>query len=134
MTYTPKLDIVRRYFDALEAGRVDDAMTAFAPEVVQIELPNALKPKGDRRDLHQLRADAERGAQLLRWQRYAMKSALAEGDKLALEVDWEGELAVPLGSLAAGDKMRVQSAMFFEFAGDLIVRQTNYDCFLPSNG
>lgn len=131
MSNITKLDLVRRCFDALEAGKVEEAMAAFAPEVVQTEHPNALKPTGDRRLLDQLRADAIRGAGLLAWQRYEIRSAVEQGERLALEVYWEGELAAPVGALAVGDVMRVHSAMFVEFVGDRIVCQANYDCFAP---
>jgi hypothetical protein len=50
---------------------------------------------------------------------------------VAIEAIWTGTLAIGLGSLKPGDKMRARFAQFFEFRDGLIVRQRNYDCFEP---
>jgi ketosteroid isomerase-like protein len=53
---------------------------------------------------------------------------LAEGERVALEVEWTGTLAVPFGALPAGSQMKAYFAMFLEFREGKIVEQRNYDC------
>jgi ketosteroid isomerase-like protein len=48
-----------------------------------------------------------------------------------LEVVWAGTLAIPVGSLAAGDEMRAYFAVFIALRDGRIYRQRNYDCFEP---
>ena len=50
---------------------------------------------------------------------------------MILEVLWAGTLAIPVGSLAAGDEMRAHFAVFIELRDGRIYRQRNYDCFEP---
>ena len=66
---------------------------------------------------------------MLRAQRYAVRSALVQGTRVALETLWIGELAVPIGALPVGAEMRAHFAMFLDFDGDHIRAQRNYDCF-----
>ncbi len=55
--------------------------------------------------------------------------ATAEGNRVALEVLWEGVLAIPLGTLSAGATMRAHAGMFLEFREGKIISQRNRDCF-----
>lgn len=119
----------REALGAIERGDLEALRSLYHPEAIQIEHPNRLKARGDRRDLERMAADFERGRQLLRRQRYDVLSATAAGTTVALEVLWTGELAVPLGVLEAGDTMSAHSAMFLEFRDGRIVSQRNYDCF-----
>lgn len=50
---------------------------------------------------------------------------------VALEVLWEGTLAIPLGSLPVGGVMRAHFGVFLTFRDGKIVQQHNYDCFEP---
>ena len=74
---------------------------------------------------------AESGQKAMRAQRFELLGAIegAGADSVALEVQWTGTLAIPLGSLPAGGQMRARFAVFLEFRGDKIARQRNYDCF-----
>jgi ketosteroid isomerase-like protein len=123
---------VKEYLAAIEAGATGASLAVFfTPDVMQEEFPNRLVPGGARRDLAALLDAAERGQKVLRAQRYEILSALERGDTVALEVQWTGALAVPVGSLAAGGEMRARFAVFFELRDGKIARQRNYDCFEP---
>jgi ketosteroid isomerase-like protein len=130
------LETARLYLAAIErstsgdesGGRADEF---FAAEVEQIEYPNRFVPEGATRDLAALKAAAERGRRAISGQRYEVIAAYAVRDTVILEVLWVGTLAVPVGSLAAGDEMRAHFAVFLEFREGRIVRQRNYDCFEP---
>jgi ketosteroid isomerase-like protein len=129
---TANLEIVKRYLAAIEAGATGGALAAFfAPDVVQEEFPNRLTPNGARRDLAALLDGAEKGQRVLRAQRYEILGAVEAGDTVALEVQWTGTLAIPLGTLPAGGQMRARFAVFIELRDGKIARQRNYDCFDP---
>ena len=53
-----RLDLVRRYLAALEAGAIGDDLARFyTDDVVQEEFPNRLMPQGARRDLAALQEE-----------------------------------------------------------------------------
>jgi hypothetical protein len=58
---------------------------------------------------------AARGQQVMATQRYEILHAVASGDHVVLEFRWVGTLAIPVGSLPAGGKMRGRCAAFLEF-------------------
>lgn len=128
------LERARRYLAAIESdppGAEAASLSYYAPDVCQIEYPNRFTPNGAERDRRALADAAERGRRVLRSQRYEVRSALANGDEVALEVLWVGTLAVAVGTLAAGDEMRAHFGVFLTFRDGLIVQQRNYDCFEP---
>lgn len=124
------LALATRFLRAVEAGATGEALAAFFhPDLVQHELPNRLFPAGVRRDRAAVLASAERGAGLMRSQRYTLVDAMAAGDRVVLEVDWAGTLAVPLRDLPAGHQLRARQALFLELRAGQIVGMRNYDCF-----
>lgn len=126
------LDVVRRYVAALASGTGPEAVAAFfAPDVVQEEFPNRLVPNGARRDLAALKLSRERGLALLRGETYAIESAVASGDDVAVELAWTGTIAADAGPFQAGQVLRARFAIFLRLRDGLIVRQHNYDCFEP---
>jgi len=123
---------VRAYLAALEAGESGDSIARFfARDAIQVELPNRLNPRGGRSDLATLLERSQQGRKLLSRQIYEVRNAVAQGERVAVEALWTGVLAVPLDTLRAGDSMTAHFAIFFEFAGDKIALQRNYDCFEP---
>jgi ketosteroid isomerase-like protein len=126
------LETARAYLAAVEDGATGEALARwFTKDVVQEEFPNRLMPSGARRGLAELLDDAERGQKVMSRQRYDALSAMASGDRVALEVQWTGTLAIPLGSLAAGEDMRARFGVFLDFRDGRIAAQRNYDCFEP---
>jgi ketosteroid isomerase-like protein len=131
-TEQANLETARAYLAAVEGGATGDALARwFTPDVVQEEFPNRLMPAGARRGLAELLDGAERGQKVMSAQRYEVLSATASEDRVALEVQWTGTLAIPLGSLPAGGEMRARFGVFLELRGGLIAAQRNYDCFDP---
>ena len=130
------LELTRRYLAAIESGvnadgSANNAHEFYSPDVIQVEYPNQFVPLGATRTLAELSAAAERGRKVIRSQRYDVLTAMAHGDRVALEVLWAGTLAIPVGKLAAGDEMLAHFGVFITFRDGLIVRQHNYDCFDP---
>src|SRR5213592_1666439 len=102
-TQKDNVDRALRALRAISEGATGARLSAFFhQEVIQEELPNRMSPRGATRDLRALLAGAERGQQVMCSQRWTVLSTMAEGDQVALELDWRGVLAAPLGDLPAG--------------------------------
>lgn len=125
------LETVTLYLRSIETGDFARIADLFASEAAMEQLPNRIYPNGLRSNVTQLAEGFEKGRKLLSQQRYEIRDAVAEGDRVAVEVLWTGTLAIGFGSLVAGSQMRAHSAMFFEFREGRIVSQRNYDCFEP---
>lgn len=126
------LTLAKRYLAAIEAGATGDSLAAFyTDDVVQEEFPNRLVTSGAKRDLAALLDGAARGQKVMTKQRYEILRTVESGDTIVLEVSWLGTLAIPFGSLKAGEDMRARFAVVIDFRGDKIARQHNYDCFEP---
>lgn len=124
--------IARDYLGALERGDAGEQLRRFfTPDFEQVEYPNALNPKGQRSDLAQTLERSEKGKHVLRSQRFKVTCVVASADSVALEVEWTGVLAIHIGSLASGQEMRANFAVFLDFRDGRISRQRNYDCFQP---
>lgn len=121
---------VRTYLAAISNGATGPRLAAFFdPEIVQEEFPNRLAPAGATRNLADILEAAERGKKVMKSQVYDVKTFMAGGDRVALEVVWTGTLAAAVGTLQAGDEMKARLAMFLELRNGKIFRQRNYDCF-----
>jgi len=124
-----RAQIVRAYLKAIEQRK--DVTAFYTRDIVQEEFPNLISPKGARREFADLKAAAKRGQNVMKSETYEIVSLVETGDIVACEIMWRGVLAVALRSLKPGDEMRARFAAFFEFDGDKIRRQRNYDCFDP---
>ena len=126
------LQLAKDYLSALERGVDRDTLTAFfSPDVLQEEFSNRLRENGARRTLAEILDGIEFGKTLMQSQRFELRNAIASGDTVVLEVLWRGTLAASMGIRAAGDDMQANLALFLDFRGGRIVRQRNYDCYLP---
>jgi len=124
-----RLDRARAYLKSLESGAaVEDFFTA---DIVQEEFPNRLNPNGGRSDLAQMKARAEQGKDIVRWQLYDVINTFESGATVILEVNLSAAFNVAIGALQPGDIMKARFAVFLDFEGDRIRRQRNYDCFDP---
>jgi ketosteroid isomerase-like protein len=124
------LEIARNYLRTLGRGETGAALSRFfAPDVVLEEFPNRLTPSGKKRDLAGALEGAERGKEAMSRQIYKIKNEIADDERVALEVEWTGTLAVPFGSLPVGSQMKAFFAVFLEFREGKIIKHRNYDCF-----
>ena len=120
------------YIRAIERGAAGDEVAAFfAPDATIIEFPNRFSESGRRSDLAAARAAADRGRAAMQRQVYDITSVTADGDRVVLEIDWTGILAIPVGALAVGDAMRAHTAVILEFRDGKIATQRHYDCYEP---
>jgi len=131
MNPTTNLEKVQGYLKSIEKGDFAYIADLFSPDAVMEQLPNRIYPNGIRSGVSKMAEAFEKGRQLLSSQSYEIRNAVAEGDRLSIEVLWTGTLAMSFGSLGGGSQMRAHSAMFFQFKDGKIVSQRNYDCFEP---
>jgi ketosteroid isomerase-like protein len=126
------LDITRDYLQALSEGATGDRLASFyTSDVVQEEFPNRLVPKGAKRGLEDLLLGAERGRELMASQRFELLNAVVQGDRVAVEVQWTGNLRTKVAGLPEGS-MSARFGVFLEFRDGKIAHQNNYDCFSPN--
>lgn len=123
--------MVRAYVDAV--SQFDEAaVTALLhPGMRFHELPNRIRPKGGVDDLAAMMAGLRRAGEgkVLRRQRYIFGDVIAAGDRVVVEARWEGELAMPIGRLQAGETMVAHICMVFRLEDGRIIEQRNYDCY-----
>ena len=129
------VDLVRRYLAAVaDPAETPATLGRFMhDEMIFEELPNAVVPRGARRDRAAIASAWEKGAQVITGQRYDVIGAVADGDRVAVEIIWTGTLKIPYGARPAGSLMRAHVGAFFELRDGLIVRQRNYDCYEPGD-
>jgi ketosteroid isomerase-like protein len=135
MTQTDQHPHVRtalRYHEAVARLAAPEELAEFLhPDMTHSQLPNALFPAGADRDLAETLAASARARTLLTAQSYDVTSAVAAGDRVALEIKWSGTLAAGFGELPAGHVLRAHIAAFLEFRDGRIIAQRNYDCYEP---
>lgn len=125
------LEIARRYLATMESGTPEEKLSFYSADVQQEEFPNRITPTTRVRNLAGLREGIERGRAIMSAERYEILNAFADGDQVALEVQWSGTLAVGFGPLAPGTTLRARLAILLEFRDGKIIRQRNYDCYDP---
>lgn len=123
--------IVRRYVDAVTRFDVNGAAALLHPDMKFHELPNRIRPAGGVDDVAAMMEGLRRAGEgkLLTGQRYTIGDVVAAGDRVVVEARWEGDLAMPLGRLRAGETLVAHICMVFRLSNDLIVEQRNYDCY-----
>lgn len=126
------LEIIRSYLDAIEANvSANEISRFFTADAIQEEFPNQLVPKGAKRELGDILDTWERGQKVMQSQTYEILHSVSQGDEIALEIQWTGTLAIGIGSLATGSKMKARFGVFIRLADGKIAHQRNYDCFDP---
>jgi ketosteroid isomerase-like protein len=128
----PHLAVVTRYLQAIEQDADEATLAAFfAPNIEQHEFPNRLLENGSHSGAAELLAGSRKGRSVVEQQRYAVRNALVDGDRVAVELVWTARLKVPLGKLKVGDEMRASCGVFFRIEDGRILQQHNFDCFDP---
>jgi ketosteroid isomerase-like protein len=125
------LELAQRYFRALEESDRDALEQLLDASVVHEELPNRIQPNGRTADRATMLLAFEAGKSVLRAQRYEIESAIAECNRIALQVRWSGTLERSIGARQPGETIHAHFAVFLETHEGRIVSQRNYDCFEP---
>jgi ketosteroid isomerase-like protein len=124
--------IARALHAALEAGKHGEALRPlFTDDAVTVERPNLVKPGGATSPLDQMLRASTAGAGLLSRQRYAVHSAIEQGELAVLRLTWTGEIARNLGPFHEGQQLTAHIAQFIETRDGRIARIETYDCYEP---
>src|SRR5271165_2831200 len=122
------VELAHAYLRAIENQLSEDELAGFfSPDVVHTQYPNRLVLKVVHSTLADMMRESQQGKKSVSRQSYIVTNAVASGNWVALQVEWEGILAVPVAGLDAGAVMRAWFAVFLEFRDGKIVRQSNYD-------
>ncbi|HEY4900227.1 MAG TPA: nuclear transport factor 2 family protein [Terriglobales bacterium] len=131
-TPNANLELARAYLRAIENRAGEEELESFfSPDVVVEQFPNRLVPNLVKSSLADVKRESEMGKKSVARQSYTVRNAVAAGEWVAMQVDWEGVLAIPVADLEAGATIRAYFAMFLHFRDGKIVHQSNYDCFEP---
>jgi steroid delta-isomerase-like uncharacterized protein len=127
-----QFELATQYLHALGEGAPPEALRRFFHDEIVFEaLPNLIRPAGAKADLAAMLAASELGRQTVKEQRFAVHHAIADGDFVALEMEWTGTLAAPFGALPTGKVLRARCGVFMQFRDGRIISQRNYDCYDP---
>lgn len=128
------LQIAKDFIKTVENRKsFDEVCQFFHPDVIQIEYPNSITKNIKIRTLQDLKKAAEQGRQVLREEHYQIVNSYVCDKTVILEVIWKGISAIEVGQAPAGSLIKAFFTQFFEFKGDKIYRQRNYDCFEAFN-
>jgi ketosteroid isomerase-like protein len=125
--------IVRRCVDTYNQATLEWVDTFYSRDVEWIELPRAGNPQGRRGNRDNLRECARNDTAVFADRRMRVIDAVAQGDRVAVELAWEGTAAHATGGLAQGMVVRLRIASFFILDKGLITRQVDY-CTLAAPG
>ena len=125
------IELVKQYVEAVTRFDQNEVARLLHDEVRFHELPNRIRPKGGVDDKAAMMAGMRRAASrsVLTGQRYILGDIFACGDRVVAEARWEGDLAIPIGTLKPGETMTAHIAMIFRVRDGLIIEQRNYDCY-----
>lgn len=127
---TDLLKIAKNFIKAIERGKTGDELDKFYhKDIEHITYPNVLTKILTKRNLEELKEASERGKSILSKQTYEIIRSHVVGKTVVIEARWTGTLNIAVGNLPAGGQMKAHFAQFFEFKGNKIIRQRNYDCF-----
>lgn len=129
------LTVARALHTALEAKQHGEALRPlFTDDVVVVERPNVLQPKGALTGLEAMLAASTRGAALLARQSYEVHSAIEHGALAILRLTWTGEIARDVGAFRRGQVLTAHIAQFVETRDGRVARLETYDCYEPFDG
>jgi ketosteroid isomerase-like protein len=124
--------IVIDFIRTVESRKTADELHRFFhPDMEQTEFPNAVTKTKTVRTMRDSKSTADKGSKILAKERYEIINTYTIGNKVIIEAEWTGTLAIPVGNIPAGGEMKAYFAQFYEFEGDKIFRIRNYDCFEP---
>jgi ketosteroid isomerase-like protein len=133
MTTERSRQAVLRCVELFNRGTLEWIDSCYREDAELIELPHRLSPDGRRGDREFLRRSAAAVLRMFPDRRMRVLAALADGDRVALEIDWTGTAAATPGGLTAGTVLHTRAASFFVVADGLIVKHTDY-CAPMANG
>lgn len=113
--------IIKSYLDAYNRKDVAALVACVANDVVFENVSNvgqSIKLEG-RAAFAEL---AEQAVTMFTTRHQAIRNAVVDGNRVALEVDWTGTPAIDLGPMKAGEPVAMRGASFMTIAGGMLTR------------
>jgi ketosteroid isomerase-like protein len=125
--------VVDRYLAVVaDLDAEPEALTAVLdPAARFVEYPNLVAPSGRKRDVAAAGAARQHSRRLLARNRFDVREHIVSGDRVVTRAGWTGTLAIDAGDWPAGTELRAECCMVFTVRDGRILRQENYDCYLP---
>jgi ketosteroid isomerase-like protein len=118
--------IVRRCVDTYNQATLEWVDTFYSRDAEWIELPRAGNPEGREGGRDDLREHARNVTALFPDRRMRVIDAVAHGDRVVVQLDWEGTAAHAMDGVAQGRKVRLRIASFFTLDKGRITREVDY--------
>lgn len=126
------ISIIEAYFGEIEQGISAESFSKYyTPDAFQTDYPNLMVPAGLTQAIKDLQHSSTKTKGILSSQKVEIQRYYESGNTLIVEALWTGTLALPIGQIPIGGKMKANFARFYEFENGKIRRQRNYDCFEP---
>jgi len=127
------IDLARRYVSlvANPASTFDQIRAMYADELEWREMPNLFAPTGRTNTLSGVADAWRKGREAVIDQVYDIRSAIADGDIVVLELSWQGTMAKSLGPFDRGTRLRAELVTIMRFSHGKIIGQTDYPCYHP---
>lgn len=116
--------IVSLYLDAYNRLDVDLMLSCVSEDIIFENVSNSgpsLRLEG--RDAFQ--ELAIQAANAFSYRKQIVRNAISSGDRVALEIDWEGTPKVDIGTFKAGVQMHMRGASFLMIADGRLTRITD---------
>lgn len=122
--------IIESYFKDIESGLTAEHIAKYyASGATQTEFPNLVAPKMSQSEIGSVSTASNKGKGVLSSQKIDIIRTFEQGNTIIVEATWTGKVALPIGQIPIGGELKAHIARFYEFEGDKIVAQRNYDCF-----
>ena len=123
---------IRRCVELYNRRTAEWVDTCYAVDAEWTELPMPATPRGRGGKRPVLRAAAERVLALFPERQMKIRNLVAQGQQVAVELEWSGTAALAMGTVKPGAMVRLRIASFFTVADGLITKHTDY-C-VPDSG
>jgi len=117
---------IRRCVELYNRRTAEWVDTCYAVDAEWTELPTPATPRGRGGKRAVLRAAAERALALFPDRQMKIRNLVAQGQQVALELEWSGTAAAAVGSIKPGAMVRLRIASFFTVVDGLITKHTDY--------
>jgi ketosteroid isomerase-like protein len=117
---------VRRCVEIYNKRTLEYVDACFAELAEWIELPAPGAPNGHQGNREFMRETSRQRLRLFPDRQMSIRNLIAQGDRVAVELDWWGTAAATVGGFRAGMQVRMRIASFFTLVDGLIVQQTDY--------
>ena len=117
---------VLRCIDLFNKCNLEWIDLCYSAELDWHEYSNPTFPEGRKGNYDAYRKAAQQLLNLFPDRKLKVLSCVAEGEKVVLEQEWSGTLAVNTGTHKSGEIFKLRIASFFTLENGLIIKQNDY--------